>query len=94
MTTAPADSHAVPRLGPGMKFRHDPVRDAWVILGPERLFLPDEHAVAILKLIDGTRSVADIAATLAATYNAPAEIIEADILPMLTTLAASGAIRW
>jgi pyrroloquinoline quinone biosynthesis protein D len=94
MTTAPADASSVPRLGPGMKFRHDPVRDAWIILGPERLFVPDEHAVAILKLIDGARSVADIAATLAASYNAPAAVIEADIIPMLTTLAASGAIRW
>jgi len=90
----PLDENAVPRFGVGMKFRFDATREAWIILGPERLFLPDEHAVAILKLIDGTRSVADIATTLAATYNAPAAIIEADILPMLTTLAASGAIRW
>jgi pyrroloquinoline quinone biosynthesis protein D len=94
MTTAPADALAIPRLGPGMKFRHDPVRDAWVILGPERLFVPDEHAVAVLRLIDGARSVADIAATLAITYNAPAATIEADILPMLDALAASGAIKW
>jgi pyrroloquinoline quinone biosynthesis protein D len=77
-----------------MKFRHDAVRDAWVILGPERLFLPDDHAVAVLKLIDGTRSVGGIAASLAAIYNASAAVIEADILPMLQDLAASGAVRW
>lgn len=88
------DNTAIPRLGAGMKFRHDTVRDAWVILGPERLFLPDEHAVAVLKLVDGTRSVADIASTLAATYNAPADIIAADIWPMLHDLSASGAVRW
>ena len=77
-----------------MKFRHDAIRDAWVILGPERLFLPDEHAVAVLQLVNGSRSVADIAATLAMTYNAPAETIEADIWPMLHDLSASGAVRW
>jgi pyrroloquinoline quinone biosynthesis protein D len=85
---------SVPRLGVGMKFRHDPVRDAWVILGPERLFLPDEHAVAVLKLVDGVRSVADISALLALTYDAPAAAIEADIWPMLHDLSASGAVRW
>jgi pyrroloquinoline quinone biosynthesis protein D len=77
-----------------MRFRHDPVRDAWVILGPERLFLPDEHAVAVLKLIDGVRSVGEISAFLALTYDAPAEAITADIWPMLHTLSASGAVRW
>jgi len=89
-----ADPAAIPRLGAGMKFRHDPVRDAWVVLGPERLFLPDEHATAVLKLIDGARSVRDIATTLAATYDAPPDLIEADIWPMLHDLAASGAVRW
>ena len=77
-----------------MKFRHDPIRDAWVILGPERLFIPDDHAVAVLKLIDGTRSVGEIASSLAEIYDAPVAMIEADIWPMLQDLAASGAVRW
>ena len=97
-SSAPAgrtdDRTAVPRFGAGMKFRHDAVRGAWVILGPERLFMPDEHAVAVLKLIDGVRSVGDIAATLALTYAAPEAVIEADLWPMLQDLAASGAVRW
>ena len=92
--TAVFDPAAVPRLGPGMKFRHDAVRNAWVILGPERLFVPDEHAVAVLKLVDGSRSVGAIAEALAAAYDAPADVIEADIWPMLEDLAASGAVRW
>jgi pyrroloquinoline quinone biosynthesis protein D len=88
--TAPA---LVPRLGVGMKLRFDSVRSAWVVLGPERLFLPDEHAVEVLKLIDGTRTVADIAMLLAARFDAPAATIEADILPMLRDLADRGAVR-
>lgn len=88
------DRAAVPRFGPGMRFRHDAVRGAWVILGPERLFMPDEHAVEVLKLIDGSRSVADIADALAGRYDAPAPVIEADLWPMLQDLAASGAVRW
>ncbi len=91
---ATGDRAAIPRFGAGMKFRHDPVRQAWVILGPERLFLPDEHAVQVLKLVDGTRSVGEIAASLAETYDAPTAVIEADLWPMLQDLAASGAVRW
>ena len=50
--------------------------------------------MAVLKLIDGVRSVGDIAATLALTYAAPEAVIEADLWPMLHDLAASGAVRW
>ena len=77
-----------------MKFRHDVTRGAWVILGPERLFLPDDHAVSVLKLVDGSRTVADIVQSLAAIYEADAPTIEADVLGMLSDLAASGAVRW
>ena len=90
---APIDEAAIPRFGVGMKFRFDQTRAAWVILGPERLFLPDEHAVEVLKLIDGARSVAAIATDLAARFDAPVATITADIWPMLQTLAASGAVR-
>ena len=83
----------IPRFAPGMKFRLDQVRQAWVILGPERLFVPDEHAVEILKLIDGTRSITDIATALAARFDAPLDTITADIVAMLADLAARGAIK-
>jgi pyrroloquinoline quinone biosynthesis protein D len=90
---APPDEAAVPRFGVGIKFRFDATRDAWVLLGPERLFLPDEHAVEVLKLVDGQRSISDIATALAARFDAPVETIAADIVPMLQSLSASGAVR-
>jgi pyrroloquinoline quinone biosynthesis protein D len=87
------DVSATPRLATGMKFRFDSTRNAWIILGPERLFLPDEHAVEVLKLVDGQRTVAQIATDLAQRFDAPVDTIQADIWPMLESLAASGAIR-
>jgi pyrroloquinoline quinone biosynthesis protein D len=87
------DSAAVPRFGVGMKLRFDQVRGTWVVLGPERLFLPDEHALEVLKLVDGVRSVAAIATALAERFAASASDIEADIWPMLHDLSARGAIR-
>ena len=51
------DGGAVLRLAPHAKFRFDEVRQAWIVLAPERLLLPDEQAVEILQLIDGERAV-------------------------------------
>ncbi len=83
----------VPRLGNGHKFRFDQVRQAWVLLGPERLFVPDETAVEVLKLVDGARTLDEIVADLAARFNAPAEAIRADVDVMLADLSARGAIK-
>ena len=91
--TTDIDEAIVPRFGVGMKLRFDQTRDAWVLLGPERLFLPDAHAVEVLKLVDGKRTLGDIATELAKRFNATAEVIAADVWPMLQSLAASGAVR-
>jgi pyrroloquinoline quinone biosynthesis protein D len=88
-----ADTLTIPTLGRGHKFRFDQVRNAWVILGPERMFVPDEHAVEVLKLIDGTRSIDAIAADLAARFDASMEDIRADVQAMLADLSARGAVR-
>ena len=72
--------------------RHDAVRGRWTILAPERLFTPDAIAVAVLQLCDGSRSVEAIAGELAQTYNAPAERILTDIVPLLQDLADKGVV--
>ena len=84
---------AVPRLGAGVKFQFDKVRDAWVLLAPERLFQPDEIAVSILKLVDGQRTFSSITDALAAQYQAPRYVIAADISALLQGLADKGALR-
>ena len=83
----------VPAFNRGFRLRHDAVRDAWVILAPERLFLLDEPAVEVLKLVDGARSVPEIVDVLAAKFNAPRETIAADTEAMLHDLVIKGAIR-
>ena len=49
-------------------------------MSPEKVFWPDEISVEILKLCDGTRSIGTIADTLAAEYNAPRDVILADVM--------------
>lgn len=82
-----------PSLPRHIKLRHDAGRGRWIILAPERVFNPDEPAVAILKLCDGARSVKDIAGQLARDYNAPEAEILADIISMLQDLSDKGVIN-
>jgi pyrroloquinoline quinone biosynthesis protein D len=85
---------ATPALAVGVKFRFDKVREAWVVLAPERLLLPDEQAVEILRLIDGTRSLSAIIDDLAMRFDAPRGLIAGDVTVMLEDLAVKGVVRW
>jgi pyrroloquinoline quinone biosynthesis protein D len=86
-----ADSRpALPRY---IKLRHDQGRGRWVILAPERVFDPDEISVAVLKLCDGQRTVADVAGLLAKEYNAPQAEIQGDVIAMLQDLADKGVVK-
>jgi pyrroloquinoline quinone biosynthesis protein D len=81
-----------PRLARSFKLQHDRTRDRWVIQGPERVFSPDAIAVEVLKLCDGSRTVADLADGLAVRYNAPKEQILGDVVAMLQDLADKGVV--
>ena len=83
----------IPAFGAGIKFRYDEVRNAWVLLAPERLFLPDEQGVEVLKLVDGQRNLGAIVELLVARYGAPHEVIAADVAAMLQDLADKSVIR-
>jgi pyrroloquinoline-quinone synthase/pyrroloquinoline quinone biosynthesis protein D len=82
--TVPVD---VPRLPRGVRLRNDETRGKYVLLAPERTFDLDDNAVAVLKLVDGTRSVSGIADELGKVYAADPRAIEADICVMLDGLA-------
>lgn len=84
---------AVPTFRRGVKFRFDAVRNAWVLLAPEKLFMPDETAVEILKLVDGTRSIDAIVDDLAARFDAPREMIAADVAETFANLSTRGAVQ-
>jgi pyrroloquinoline quinone biosynthesis protein D len=85
---------AVPAFGAGVKFRFDAVREAWIVLAPEKLFLPDEQAIEILKLVDGIRNLGGIIDDLAARFEASRALIAGDVTTMLGDLADKGVVRW
>lgn len=76
-----------PAMPRHLRLRHDAGRGRWVLLAPERILTPDEIAVAVLKLCDGTRTVDEIAATLAADYEASFDDVRSDIIDLLQELA-------
>ena len=51
------DAASVPRFKRGVRLREDAARGRWVVLAPERAFVPDGTALEVLKLVDGARSV-------------------------------------
>ena len=80
-------------LAPHIVFRFDETRARWIMMAPERLMLPDEQAVEILKLVDGKASVDAIVDSLAARYTqAPRELIARDVAAMLQDLADKGCL--
>jgi coenzyme PQQ biosynthesis protein PqqD len=52
----------------------------------------DEVAARIWELCDGARAVDDIVAALHAEYDAPAEVLAADVDELLAELSAEGLI--
>jgi len=80
-------------LAPHIVFRFDDTRSRWIIMAPERLMLPDEQAVEILQLVDGTAGVGTIVDSLARRYTqAPRELIATDVVAMLQDLADKGCL--
>ena len=90
---APIDLDSRPALRPHVRFRPDPVRGGWVVLAPERILTPNEWASDLIRLCDGQRTVADIAAQLAETYDAEAGTIAGDRVPVLQGLADAGVLK-
>ena len=84
---------SVPKFPRHVKFHFNKQRDQWVILAPERLLVPDETSVEILKMLDGKTSVDGVVKALVEKYNAPADVILKDVTAMLQDLADKGFLE-
>jgi coenzyme PQQ biosynthesis protein PqqD len=83
-----ADS--VPSLWRLARLGHDAVRQRPVLLYPEGAVLLNDSAKEILELVDGTRTIADIAGVLNAKYGTDTL---ADVTDCLATLMKQELIR-
>jgi pyrroloquinoline quinone biosynthesis protein D len=87
------DEDAIPRLAPGVRLKFDQARDCWVVLAPERVVMPDETALEILRRCDGGTRLGAIIDALAAEYEAPRETIAADVRELMSELTRNGILR-
>jgi pyrroloquinoline quinone biosynthesis protein D len=90
--TPPLAPTARPRLAPHVRLSFDARRQRWVVMAPERLLVPDETAVEILRRCTGDASVDNIAADLAREFDAPVSEIARDVALLLRDLGDKGII--
>jgi pyrroloquinoline quinone biosynthesis protein D len=83
---------AVPALARGVRLRFDKARDVWVLLAPEKVLMPDQVAVEILKRCDGKATVGAIVDDLVATFAAERDQIASDVQAFLQDLANKGMV--
>ena len=82
-----------PRFAPGVRLHHDKARARWVVMAPERMFIPDETALEVLQLVDGARDLDAIIEALVAKFSAPRDVIAADVRAMVQDLTNRGALQ-
>jgi pyrroloquinoline quinone biosynthesis protein D len=76
-----------PKLAPGVRLHFDKIREAWVLLSPERVIEAEGPASEILKRCDGSRSVDAIIDELATVYAADRGVIAQDVTDMQREMA-------
>jgi pyrroloquinoline quinone biosynthesis protein D len=74
---------SVPSLPKHVRIQYDPVRQAFAVLSPEKVFWPNDISLDILRRCDGRSTVGHIIAELAADYDAEQEAVATDVLAFL-----------
>ncbi len=68
------------------RLTHNEAQGGWVLLAPERIFKADAIATEILKRCTGEATFAAIVDDLAKTFNAPRDLVLADVSKLLAGL--------
>ena len=83
--TQPISSADRLRVAPHVRLTYDPARRRHVLLSPEAVAVLNGTGVAVLRLCDGTRTVAEIVAGLRSRYD---RVDDAEVRRFLDHLAA------
>ena len=75
------------------RLHEDRARSRTVALAPERAYELDPIGLAVLREIDGARSVGEISQALAARYGAPVDVVTRDVTKLLQGLADKRLLR-
>ncbi|HEY2446152.1 MAG TPA: pyrroloquinoline quinone biosynthesis peptide chaperone PqqD [Rhizomicrobium sp.] len=89
------ESSSRPRLAPHRRLQFDKARGSWTIQAPERAFLLDEIAHAIISRCDGEKTLAEIVEDLCRVYEgAPRDAVAADVAKLVQDFADKGVMTF
>jgi hypothetical protein len=89
----PLDAETVLVRPAWARLRHCDVRNAWLLLVPERVLFPCPTTTDILQRLEKPRALGALADELAGEYDAPAAEILTDIKALLGDLVEKGYVR-
>lgn len=90
MTVKPLSKDSIVYLPRGVRIKEDKVRERTILVAPERTVALDEIGVAILTIVDGEKTLAEIVEELSIKYNAPKQEIGNDVVTFLKDLQNRG----
>jgi pyrroloquinoline quinone biosynthesis protein D len=82
-----------PRLAPGVRLRHDGVRNAWVLLAPESIIDANPVAVEVIRRLTGDVTLDGVIDDLAASFTTDRAVIEADVRSLLAKMIEKGLVE-
>ena len=83
-----------PRLVSYARLRYDRLRETWLLLAPEKIFMVDEVAAAILERCDGQRTVDEIAGEMLDLFHGDAVEVSRDVRDFLQNWSDKLLLRW
>ena len=75
------------------RLKHCPVREQWLLLVPERVLFPCPTTVELLERLTQPTRLGALVDELAREYDAPPEVIRADVVDLLSGLVEKGYVR-
>ena len=88
-----AELGSKPALAAHVRLRFDKARETWTLQAPERSFMLDETAHAIIVRCDGEAELEAIIEDLRKAFgDPPRDAVEADVLGLVQDLADKGVI--
>ena len=84
------DDSGRPRLAPYVRLTFDPARQRHVLLAPETITVLNGTGAAVLRLCDGTRTVAEIVAELGDRYDT---VVADEVRAFLDRLVAKRCVE-
>lgn len=82
-----------PRLRPWVRTRREPATGKTALVFPEGMLELNETGSQIIELCDGARPFDDVVTLLAAKFDAPPELLRADVSEYLLRLRAKGLLE-